>query len=159
VAVQFRTGGVGNQFDSIKHYDENSMGLTFGFKNLTASAMTLFKENTAQLEELQTQYHAAEKRIERELADALLQTTTQQAKIAAAREEMAAYELALQDALERLKVGVGRNIDVIDAETGLTRARVNLSDSILTYNQAQVNLVYQLGLASVESLTQGVQLP
>lgn len=159
VNLQVRTGAVGPQFDSIEHFDENSYSVGLVFRNLLATALTRYKENTAQLEALKYQFEQTENLIQREISEALLQAATKRAQVATVRAELAASELALSDALERLRVGVGRNIDVLDAETSVTRARTNLSTTILEYNQAQVDLVYALGLASVESLTQGIQWP
>jgi outer membrane protein TolC len=159
VAVQYRTGGVGTALSNVKNYDEGAYALDFHFTNLAVPALTLYKQNTAQIAELRHRFQAQENAVDREVSEAYLESLTRQSEVAAVRAELAAAEQAFADAIERLQVGVGRNIDVIEAQTSLTRARANLSTTILDYNQAQVNLVYALGLASVETLTQGIQLP
>ncbi len=156
IDVQFRTGGVGTSFEAIKHFDEAAYGLTFNFKNLVAPAWMLYKQNSAQLQNLQAQLAALENTVERELAESWLKAKTRQSQIVMAKTELEASELGYQDALERLKVGVGRNIDLLDAETSLTRARSNLNATIQEYNQSHVELVTLVGLASVETLTRGL---
>lgn len=159
VNVEVRTGSVGAGLDNLGSYGETKYALGFTFRNLLASTLTRSRENEAQLEQLRHRMEATGNAIERELSEAYLQAATKLAQIAAVQAELVAAEQALSDAMERLRVGVGRNIDVLNAETSLTQARISLSSNILEYNQAQVELVYSLGLASVKSLTQGIQLP
>ncbi len=159
VDVQYRMGAVGAALSDLEGYDENALALGFRFNNLAVPVKTLYRENTVQQAQLKTQLRAIENRIERELSEAFLQSITKKAQVVVAKAEIAASEQALADALERLQVGVGRNIDVLEAETSLTRARTNLSSTILEYNQAQVDMVYTMGMASVQTLTQGIQLP
>ncbi len=159
VVLQYRVGGIGPTIGGIENYHENAFGLDFTFRNLLVSALTRYKENSAQIQGLLHQREAVKNSIARQVAEFLLQALTQQAKVNSVRAELTASQQALDDAMERLNVGVGRNIDVLDAETRLTQSRTNMSRTILEFNQAQVNLVYALGLASVDSLTQGLQLP
>lgn len=44
------------------------------------------------------------------------------------------------------------NIDIITARNTLHQARLNVNRTIFDYNQAQVNIVYAMGLASVDTL-------
>jgi outer membrane protein TolC len=159
VNLEYRTGRVGANLSDVQTFDETSLALGMKFRNMLASVITLGKENKAQIETMKHRLEATINTIEREVSEAFLLATTKQAQIAAARTEVIASQQALADAIERMHAGVGRNIDVIEAETGLTRARTNLSSTILEYNLAQVDMVYYLGLASVETLTQGIQLP
>ena len=116
-------------------------------------------EGTAQIEEQKYRLKAQLKAIDKGVTDAYLKAITADGQIEAARAQLSASEQALSDAIERLKVGVGRNIDVTDAETKLTQVRANLSQAVTDYNLAQVDLVFNLGLASVETLTQGISNP
>lgn len=159
ISVMGRIGGVGPSLGDIKRYDETGLSLAFTLTNLSVPALTLYRENTAQIQRLQHQLEARINTLERELSEAYLEALTKQAEVGVARQELEASRQALADAIERLEAGVGRNIDVLDAQTRLTQARTNLSATILDYNQAQVNLVYYLGLATVDTLTQGLQLP
>ena len=55
----------------------------------------------------------------------------------------------------RLANGVGTNIDVINAQRDFITALVNKANAIITFNLAQVQLLHDTGLISVETLTSG----
>ncbi len=89
------------------------------------------------------------------IANAVVSLRTFEARIAASREALSFARSAYEQALGRLREGVGTNTDVIAANTTLIRARADLANAFLDYNKAAVNLVFVLGVASVETLTQG----
>jgi outer membrane protein TolC len=55
----------------------------------------------------------------------------------------------------RLANGVGTNIDVLQAQQVWVQALVNKASAIIQYNNAQVQLLHDLGLISVDTLTSG----
>ncbi|MBX9720244.1 MAG: TolC family protein [Candidatus Obscuribacterales bacterium] len=55
----------------------------------------------------------------------------------------------------RLANGVGTNIDVLQAQQVWTQSLINRADAILTFNQAQVQLLRDIGVISIDSLTSG----
>ncbi len=55
----------------------------------------------------------------------------------------------------RLANGVGTNIDVLQAQQVWTQSLINRADAILTFNQAQVQLLHDIGAISIDSLTSG----
>ena len=55
----------------------------------------------------------------------------------------------------RLANGVGTNIDVLQAQQVWTQSLINKSDAILRFNQAQVQLLHDIGVISVDTLTSG----
>lgn len=55
----------------------------------------------------------------------------------------------------RLANGVGTNIDVLQAQQVWTQSLINRADAILTFNQAQVQLLRDIGVISLDTLTSG----
>jgi outer membrane protein TolC len=55
----------------------------------------------------------------------------------------------------RLANGVGTNIDVINSQRDFITSLVNKANAILTFNLAQTQLLHDIGLISVETLTSG----
>lgn len=55
----------------------------------------------------------------------------------------------------RLANGVGTNIDVLQAQQVWTQSLINRADAILTFNQAQVQLLRDIGAISLETLSSG----
>ena len=98
-----------------------------------------------------------ENKIEREVTEAYLDTLSQEAKLDATQAEIDAAEKAFVFATERLKVGVGKNIDVLTAQTTASEARTHYNDALALYHEAQVNLITALGQASIDTLTSGLK--
>lgn len=55
----------------------------------------------------------------------------------------------------RLANGVGTNIDVLQAQQVWTQSLINRADAILTFNQAQVQLLHDIGVISLDTLSSG----
>lgn len=55
----------------------------------------------------------------------------------------------------RLANGVGTNIDVLQAQQVWTQSLINRADAILTFNQAQVQLLHDTGAINIDALTSG----
>lgn len=159
VTFQIGLGQLGPSLHNASGYTDARYGLDLNLTDLGVPALTLLKENNAKMNELMHQLEAKQRGIEKEIAQAYLDTVNKEALIAQAKVQLEASSVALSDALDRLKLGVGRNIDVLDAETRLTEARQNYVAAVMQYNQAQVNLVAAIGQASVEHLTEGVSAP
>jgi outer membrane protein TolC len=159
VNIEARTGGVGSSFDSIRPFDSATYGVGLALRNLAVPAWTRYQETSHQIDALDHRLAQIRQTLQRELSEAILETKSREMELTAARTEVAAAEQALTNATERLKVGVGRNIDILEAQTTLTRARTALSLIMLNYNQAQVQLVSALGMATTHTLTQGLFTP
>lgn len=155
IDLQLRSGAIGPRLDDLSGFDETNIGLNLNLPNLGASALTLYKEKTAEIKQLKAQKAKLENEIEQQVSEAYLTAQSQQARYEAATAEAEAANEALVFATERLKAGVGRNIDVLDAQTKLSQARTNLNNVIAQSNQAQVNLVTAIGQASIKTLTEG----
>lgn len=81
------------------------------------------------------------------------QTAERQIEVATKGVLSSAEELRL--ARVRLANGVGTNIDVINAQRDFTQALVTKADAIVAFNIAQAQLLRNMGLISVETLTSG----
>ncbi|HEY9679252.1 MAG TPA: TolC family protein [Drouetiella sp.] len=81
------------------------------------------------------------------------QTAERQIEVADKAVVSATEELRLSRV--RLANGVGTNIDVINAQRDFITALVNKANAIITFNLAQVQLLHDTGLISVETLTSG----
>jgi len=77
--------------------------------------------------------------------------------IEAATQALNSAEESSQLANGRFQAGYGDYLDVLTSATQLATARNNLAQAVLNYNQAQVQLVQAIGLASASTLSQGIQ--
>lgn len=97
----------------------------------------------------------AERILEESLATNLLDLKTLEERIVLDRQTLAYANETYSQAFGRLKEGVGTNIDVENAMTRLTEARTTLAGAFLDYNKTQIALLSNLGVISVNTLTQG----
>jgi outer membrane protein TolC len=58
----------------------------------------------------------------------------------------------------RFENGLGTNIDIINAQRDLTTAQIDHAQAIINFNIAQVQLVHDIGLTSVDTLTSATPL-
>jgi outer membrane protein TolC len=79
-------------------------------------------------------------------AESAIEETTNE--VASASEELRLARL-------RLDTGLGTNLDVLTAQRDLTQARLDKAQTIVNFNTAQVQLVHDIGLSSVDSFTSG----
>lgn len=77
---------------------------------------------------------------------------TAQERIAAAREAVQQAEETLRTREERLRNNVGILLEVLQAQTALTKARANYVRAIVDYNQAEAELLFALGEINVGML-------
>jgi outer membrane factor, OMF family len=158
IYLSYRMGGVGNSLDTVKHYDETGYGVNFNYSNLAIPARTRYMENTAQIKKLDAELRGFFNKVEREVAENLLLSASKKSQIAVLQAEVDFAEKLYTDAVVRLKVGVGRNLEVIDAQTKLSEARSRYNQAIYEYNSAQVALIAALGAVRLETLTNGLDI-
>ncbi len=94
--------------------------------------------------------------LQSQVIKAFLDSRAAARSILTSREALLASQEAYRLAMGRFKAGLGINLDVLNAQTDLTTARTRITDAILDFNRAQVNLLEALGETSTNALTQGL---
>lgn len=90
-----------------------------------------------------------------QVRESYLNSQTAERQIEVADKAVISSTEELRLARVRLANGVGTNIDVINAQRDFITALVNKANAIITFNLAQVQLLHDTGLISVETLTSG----
>jgi outer membrane protein TolC len=90
-----------------------------------------------------------------QVRESFLNSQTAERQIEVADKAVISSTEELRLARVRLANGVGTNIDVINAQRDFITALVNKANAIITFNLAQVQLLHDTGLISVETLTSG----
>ncbi len=57
-----------------------------------------------------------------------------------------------------MDAGIGLNIDVLNAQRDLTQAQINKAQAIVDFNIAQAQLLHDVGLISIDTLTSGARI-
>ncbi|MFQ5463306.1 MAG: TolC family protein [Phycisphaerae bacterium] len=98
----------------------------------------------------------AQRRIDRISAEIIAtsqQSKAQQKLIGLAHQQVAAAEEALRLSELNLQAGAMTALDVLQAQDAATIARLRYAESVVRYNQSQVNLLAALGLADCKTIT------
>jgi outer membrane protein TolC len=96
--------------------------------------------------------------VQTQVMTAFLNSENYDNAITAAEQAVASAEESYALAKGRFEAGYGVYLDVLNADAQLATARNTLAQAVLNYNQAQVQLLQAVGLASPSTLSQGLQL-
>jgi outer membrane protein TolC len=86
------------------------------------------------------------------------QSMTTERAIDESTSEVVSAEEELRLARMRLENGLGTNLDVIIAQRDLTQARLDKALALINFNKAQVQLLHDIGLISIDNLSAGRQV-
>jgi outer membrane protein TolC len=84
-------------------------------------------------------------------------TAREQIDVTATGVASSAEELRLANL--RVQMGVGTNLELIQAQRDYIQALINQAQAIIASNQAQAQLLHDTGMISVDTLTTGFKLP
>lgn len=96
--------------------------------------------------------------LEESMANALINLEALEKRIKAAKDTLAYSTAAHHQAAGRLQEGVGTSVELQLAVTNLSRARSDLASAFLDYNRIQAVLLFNMGVISVSTLTDGFKL-
>lgn len=82
-------------------------------------------------------------------------TLTAEEKIEQTNEQVASAQEELRLSRIRLNTGLGTNLDVLTAQRDLTQAYIDQADAVINFNISQVQLLRDIGLISVDTVTSG----
>lgn len=153
VDIYAEYGGTGETWD-------NMFGITtLGFEarydigdglGLTTVSDTM--QSRAKVKRAKLEYEREIKRIEQELRISYLDFHKSKSVVKAAQKELEASTEALRLAKLRYENGLDVFARLIEKESELTAAELNLTASLAEYNLSQAKLAYDMGTISIESL-------
>jgi outer membrane protein TolC len=124
----------------------------------TAAPIAMMQAKTnAHLAELNLQ--EANRLMEEDFANQIVNLKALEESIEVDKQTLNYAKEAYDQAFGRLKEGIGTYIDLENAQNTLTQARSSLANAFLSYDQAEVQLLADLGVISTETLQKGFQLP
>lgn len=90
-----------------------------------------------------------------EIRVSYLRSCSAERRIEQASDEVEAAEEELRVAQERIDNGLGTNLDVITAQRDATQALVKKAQAIIEFNNAQIQLLHDTGVISVDTICSG----
>ncbi|MCK7502891.1 MAG: TolC family protein [Desulfobacterales bacterium] len=120
--------------------------------------LTAAKSLSAQVREAELRKTDIRRNIEQSIVNAFYSSISAKELVQSSYSQVASAQESLRLAMIRLEAGVGIYTDVINAQLTETQARINYLNSIIGYNIAQAQLLYDMGIISANSLLEGYNL-
>jgi outer membrane protein TolC len=79
-------------------------------------------------------------------------------RVESASAQIIAAEEELRIAKKRMEAGIGLNLDVLNAQRDRTQASINKAQAIVDFNIAQVQLLHDVGLISLNTAVDGAKI-
>jgi outer membrane protein TolC len=93
--------------------------------------------------------------VDQQVRSSYLNAITARAQIDSTAYGVASAKEALRLAILRLKTGVGTNLELIQAQRDFITALSSQAQAITASNLAQAQLIHDIGIISIETLTRG----
>ncbi|MCR5261504.1 MAG: TolC family protein [Candidatus Gastranaerophilales bacterium] len=141
-------------------FPSNSFTLTVSIplaKKLGLDTVTRAQAQTAAIKAAQLSLEQKIRDIELSVISSKQNSASAFERIAASRKEVFAAEKSLENAIVLMNVGLATFIDVIQAQGLKVNAQVGLAENITDYNIAQVQILFDAGMISVDNVLNGLQ--
>jgi outer membrane protein TolC len=135
-------GPVGNH-----QFYAGAIGLRFSFTSLGAARLA-----SVEMERERIERERLREQVQAQVVLAHDNVTTAAEQVESARQGLAAAQSAFELSRDRFQGGVGLELEVLDAQAALQRARTDLISALVGYNQAQVTLLQALGALTAAAL-------
>ncbi len=126
-----------------------------GFDNLGFKGFTQIKARNARLREEQFEYINRARNIEENLVSAYFSTIAARELVESTERELRSAKESRRLSVIRLEAGVGTFIDVLQAQSTYTTARINNLRAIVEYNISQSELLFEMGVISANNVLGG----
>lgn len=126
-----------------------------GGENLGLNSYTKIRDLNEKLKENKLKALIVARNVEQNIINSYYDSISRKEVIKATEKEVISSEESLRLSMVRLKAGVGIYTDVIAAQLAETNAKVSYLNAIIDYNIAQAQLLFDMGIISLNNLTQG----
>ena len=128
-------------------------------KRLGVGTMTQEKADAAKLKAAQYELRKLKGDVKQYILTSYYDSMSALEKIEANKKEVEAADEGVRFALVGFEVGNNDFLDVLDSQATKTQARVQLINSTIEYNKAQVTLLYESGIISPKTLLRCYKTP
>ena len=157
VAMSTSANGIGTRADNLSSSKSISLLINWqGGQGLGLTGLSGIKELNEQVKESKLRLVDTQRTVEQSLITSYYNILTSRELILASQAQVTSAEESLRLALVRLQAGVGIYTDVIDAQLTETQSRINYLNALTSYNVAQAQLLYDMGVISSANLLNGV---
>lgn len=159
ITVEYSHQNVGVVGEPLRSNDTvGFIGQIYLGKNLGIGTYTRLKNIDARINQMTNQLTQLKRNIKESILNNYYDSLTSKEKIKASKKEVKAGDEGLKDALVRWDIGENTFLDVLQAQNTKTTARQELISSIIDYNKAQVRLLFNAGIISINAIIKNYPL-
>jgi outer membrane protein TolC len=104
----------------------------------------------AQTDELNSEFHDLESKIDQQLRDSLLDLQSAAELVRVSRSNVELATKTLEQTTDRFQAGVDDNLPVVQAQSTLAQAQTQYVNSVFQFNQAKLGLARNLGIIDTQ---------
>ncbi len=150
--------GIGPQLNELRTTKQAFAAISIDvLRNMGLPALGDIKSNRARVNEALINQQKQLSEIQKNLSKAYLDFQLAKGQLAAGREKLDSSQEAFRIAQARYKFGVGINLEIVQAQTKLTEARLDYQSAVMNYNTSQVRLLYETGQLTPDRIRQGAK--
>lgn len=128
-------------------------------KNLGATTHMNYKADDAKLKAAEIELTMLERQIKENLVNSFYNSKIYEEKIQVSIQEVKAADQAARMSMARMKEGEETFLNVISAQRTKTASRTQLLQSVINYNKAQIQLLFDSGIISPKNILTNYQKP
>jgi len=150
--------GIGPQLNSLDGTTQGLLNINLGFlKNLGLGAWSDVKVARARLKESILNKEKILNDIYKTIAQSYYDCKYFDEQLKITQEKVSDAKEAYRIALVRMKNGIGINLEVIQAQSELTKSNLEYQNAVKNYNIAQIELLYECGQLTPEKLLSAIR--
>jgi OMF family outer membrane factor len=145
--------GIGPNLDSLDRSRQGMYSISVDLlRNLGLGTMGNIKVSREKIQEAVLKKEKQLKEIEKSLAESYYNVGLYKEQMNVTQQKIKETEEAYRIALARLQNGVGIYLDVAKAQTDLTQARLDYLSAVMSFNNAELKLLYETGQLSPSNI-------
>lgn len=128
-------------------------------KNLGLGTFTKVKAYNEKIDAEQYKLINLTRSVKEDILNSYYDSKTALERIEASKKEVRSADSSLRIAIMRMKVGASTFLDVIQAQSLKVQARETLINTMIEYNKAQAQLLFNSGIISIGNVLNGYKIP
>ena len=141
-------------------YPSNTFTITLNAPlgdRLTLGTITTIKAKSSAIKAAEYSLIQKARDIEEDIITSKQESESAKERIEASKKEVFASEKSLENSIVLMNAGVATFIDVIQAQELKVNAQVGLAENITDFNIAQVQILFDAGIISIDNVINGIQ--
>lgn len=149
ITFSYQNGYVGTKKAGMSPHNSITMDLrTYLGKNVLMGTITQIKADNETVKAKKLELTNLKRSIKEDILNSYYDSENALRKIAASEAETQAANISAELSLANMKAGEATFIDLISSQNLKVQANINLIKNMITYNKAQTNLLFDVGLLS-----------